>query len=272
MATPLVSALVLNYRGPQDTVRCVQNLQRQTIADRMEMIVIDNASCDDSIGVLRNRLGKMQNVRIVESPKNLGFGGGNNVGARYATGEYILIINPDTEPEADSLERLIAILQEDPGIGIVAPMLAFSDGTVRDSHRNFPTLSALVAKRTPLGKLMPGVLDRYLHRRSAGTMLDVDWVVGAFMLLKRDLYKELGGFDERYFLFLEDTDLCRRCWQTGRRVVYCTGIRAADGKRRLSGEGVLPILTTKVGRIHIASALKYFWKWRGTPLPQGVRR
>jgi hypothetical protein len=264
--SPLLTVLVLNYRGPQDTVQCVQQLDQQTIADRMEILVIDNGSQDDSAGVLRNRLGHMENVRIIETPKNLGFGGGNNYGARYASGEYLLILNPDTAPEPKALQQMIDILQHDPQIGIVAPALVFPDGTVRESHRNFPTLRAVVAKRTPLGKVMPQVLDRYLHRGATSGMQDVDWVVGACMLMRRALYEELQGFDERFFLFLEDTDLCRRCWKAGKRVVYCSDIRAADGKQRLSGDGFFPLITKKTGRIHLQSAWKYFWKWRGSPL------
>lgn len=266
---PLLSAIILNYRSPQFTVRCVQNLRQQTIADRMEIIVVDNASQDDSIGVLRNRLREYANVRIVETPENLGFGGGNNYGEKFARGEYLLILNPDTDPPPDGLERLIALLKADPTIGIIAPALVFPDGAVRESCRSFPRVSDVIAKRTPLGTMFPHLLTRYLQRAEARTgMRDVDWMVGAFLLMERALYGELGGFDERYFLFFEDTDLCRRCWERGKRVVYCADMRAADREQRLSGQGIFPILTTHVGRTHLRSAVKYFWKWWKHPLPR----
>jgi len=269
---PLISAIVLNYRNPQYTVSCVQNLRKQTIADRMEILVVDNHSCDDSIGVLRNRLGNERNVRIIETPENLGFGAGNNHGARHAKGAYLLILNPDTEPEPEGLAQLVHLMEQDETIGIIAPKLEFTDKSVRDSFRRFPTVMDFIIKRTLLRHLLHERLNRYLRRSINPTeTCDVEWVVGACMLIRRPLYELLGGFDERYFLFLEDTDLCRRCWEAGFRVVFSPQTIAADRKQRLSGNGFLPILFTKTGRIHVASAVKYFWKWRGKALPDTSR-
>jgi GT2 family glycosyltransferase len=97
---------------------------------------------------------------------------------------------------------------------------------------------------------------------------DVDWVVGACLLLRRSFYEELGGFDPRFFLFFEDIDLCRRCWLAGKRVVYFPRAVATDRKRRLSEGGVFRLLTKKTGRIHVMSALRYFRKWHGAALPR----
>jgi len=261
---PLLSIIVHNYRTPQDTASCVEGLQRQTLNDRTEIIAVDSHSDDDSIGVMRNRLSAYPNVRIVDAPGHLGFGRGNNYGARYASGEYILILNPDTQPEHDALERLVGYLEEDESIGIIAPRLVFPDGTVRDSYRTFPSLPDMIVKRTFLRHIFRKRLAHFLqYEQDPTTVRDVDWVVGAFMLMKRDLFTALGGFDERFFLFLEDTDLCRRCWQMQKRVVFRGDVRANDGKQRLSGDTFLSILTKRTGRIHIVSAIKYFWKWRG---------
>jgi hypothetical protein len=259
---PLLSAIVLNYRTPKEAVACTESLLAQTIADQLEVIVVDNHSRDDSVGVLRRRI-RDPRVRIVEAPGNLGFGGGNNYGERYVLGEYVLIINPDTEPEPRALERLITVLKEDPGIGIVAPRLLFPDGTTRDSYRTFPTMFDIVIKRTVLKRFFPGRLTRYLqHDRDPLAVREVDWVVGAFLLMRRKVYEDLQGFDERFFLFFEDTDLCRRVWQSGKRVLYFPRVSARDSKHRLSGSGFLHLITKHTGRVHMVSALKYFWKWR----------
>ncbi|OGJ81602.1 hypothetical protein A3J91_03640 [Candidatus Peribacteria bacterium RIFOXYC2_FULL_58_10] len=264
MAPPLVSALILNYRTPADVAKCVRALKSQTIADRIEIVVIDNHSDDDSVGRIRNQLLGIGGVRIVETPLNLGFGGGNNYGARYVGGEYLLIINPDTELEPGGIERMVAMLREDPTIGILAPKLQFPDGTIRDSYRTFPTFFDVIIKRTFFRYLFPRRLKHYLqHDTDPGLQRDIDWVVGACMFMRRGFYEQLRGFDERFFLFFEDTDLCRRCWDRGKRVVYCPEVHAADRKQRLSGGGFLPLFLTKTGRIHVISAVKYFWKWRG---------
>jgi len=260
---PLVSVLILNYRTPLDAVECVKNMQKQTIADQMEIIVIDNHSDDDSIGILRNRLEGFENVRIVEVPCNLGFGKGNNIGERYAAGEYIAILNPDTEPEPEVIEKCIEVLKNDDSIGIIAPKLVFPDGTVRDSYRTFPTIPDLIIKRTFLKRIFPGRLKHYLqHERDPLTVRDTDWVAGACLIMHKNLYDKLQGFDPRIFLFFDDTDLCRRCWKSGKRVLYYPDAIAKDRKHRLSGSGLLPLLTTRAGRAHVISAGKYFWKWR----------
>jgi len=260
---PLVSAIVLNYRSPQDTVRCVQALQKQTIVDQLQIIVVDNHSEDDSIGVIRNRLQHMDNVEIVESATNTGYGSGNNYALRYADGEYILIINPDNALEPAGLENLVAYMKEHPEIGILAPQLVFSDGTIRDSHRIFPSFFDVCIKRTPLRRLFTKRLDKYLERNeNPQAVRQVDWVVGACFLIPKTLFTDLGGYDERFFLFFEDTDLCRRCSNAGRHVVYYPPVSASDRKQRLSGGGFFALFLNKTGRVHIASALKYFWKWR----------
>ncbi|MBU0767335.1 glycosyltransferase family 2 protein [Patescibacteria group bacterium] len=257
-----MSTLILNYRTPLAAVECVKNMQAQTMAGQMEIIVIDNHSDDDSIGILRNRLEQFENVRIAEVPRNLGFGKGNNIGERYARGEYIVILNPDTEPEPEMIEKCVEVLRNDESIGIIAPKLVFPDGDVRDSYRTFPTIADLVIKRTFLRHIFPGRLKRYLqHEHDPLYVHDTDWVVGACMVMSRSLFEKLQGFDPRFFLFFEDTDLCRRCWKMGKRVLYYPEVSAGDKKHRLSGSSLWPLMVKKAGRSHIVSAMRYFGKW-----------
>jgi len=262
--SPLVSAIVLTTWTPGYAVRCVAALRGQTIADQIEIIVVENHSQDDSIGILRTRLKDIPTVRLIETPENHGYGWGNNFGATYATGKYILIINPDNEPEPNAIEKMVAMMEADPSIGILAPRLQYGDGTVRQSSRSFPTILDVIIKRIPL--LQPFFKQRIARYLQSGvTSLeprDTDWVVGAVLMLQLDFYRELKGFDERFFLFFEDMDLSRRTLKVGKRVVYAPRITVRDRKDRLSGESFLSILLKKTGRIHIASAVKYFWKWR----------
>lgn len=260
---PQVSILVLNYRNPESTVQCVQGLLAQSASGSTEIIVIDNHSQDDSVGVLRNRLSAYPSVRIVETPKNHGFGYGLNYGSRYASGEYLLINNPDKRLPADAIERLLCALRNDTGCGIIAPKLVHADGTRRLSIRAFPRVIDILSRRSFLGKLFPGSLRRYL-------MLDadpeksgeVDWVVGGCFLIRKNFFESLGGFDERFFLFFEDTDLCKRVRKADKTVRYYPSVVATDKRSRLSGERFFDLLLKKTGRIHVASAVKYFWKWR----------
>jgi N-acetylglucosaminyl-diphospho-decaprenol L-rhamnosyltransferase len=262
--TPLISALVLNYRSPLATVRCVRELANQSMATEMEIIVIDNHSDDDSIGTLRNRLKDIPHVRIVETSKNVGFGAGYGAALRHARGKYLLLNNPDKILEEQGARKLAEVLEKDTSIGIVAPKLMHDDGTVRMSARAFPRPLDVLAKRTFLQKLMPGRVRHYLQMDAAlDERRDVDWVAGGCLMMRADLARDIAGFDPRFFLFFEDIDLCRRTWLAGKKVVYEPGVVGWDRKRRLSEMSALRMPFSKLGRAHLASAMKYFWKWRG---------
>ncbi len=260
MSSPLVSAIVLNYRSPVDAVRCVASLRAQTIADQMEVLVIDNHSLDESIGTFRARLKGKTAARILEHRTNAGFGGGNNVAVQHAKGEYILFVNPDNILPADAVEHMLKALKADPNGGIIGPALVYPSGLLRPSARRFPTVRDLFYKRV----LPTRWHERYAKEIQDGTggVREVDWLVGACLLMRRDLFETLGGFDERFFLFFEDIDLCRRCRNAGKKVLYDTSVRVLDRERRLSGHGAVSLLTNRTTRIHVMSAMKYFWKWR----------
>ena len=265
---PLVSVLIHETRDGLQAVRCVQELQQQTVASRLEIIVIDNCSRDDSVGILRNRLRRFPNVRIVESPRVWGFGRGLNEGARFASAPYLFINNASKILQRDGIGRLVAKMESDPSIGILAPKLLHDDGTIRTSARTFPAPIDVIAKRSVLRHLFAGRLRRYLQADTdPDAERDVDWVVGGGFLIRRDLFGELRGFDPRFRLFFEDTDLCRRVWRAGKRVVYCPQVSGRDRKRRLSDGGVLALLCTRLGRAHVWSGVRYFRKW-GVSVPR----
>lgn len=266
MTQPLVTAVVLNYRNALQAVRCAKALLAQTAREQMEVFVVDNHSEDDSIGILRASLGHLP-VRIIETPRNGGFGFGYNTGIHYANGRYILINNPDKILQPDAVERMVALLRSEPNIGILAPRLVHDDGTQRASIRSIPRPADLLIKRTFLKKFFPHRVAHYLQSSlDPLKQHDVDWVAGGCFMVEREFFQKIGGFDERYFLFFEDTDLCRRTWKAGKRVVYTPQISATDKKRRLSEMSALRMLFSPVGRAHIASAVKFFTKWRGEPI------
>lgn len=226
----------------------------------MEIIVIDNHSDDESIGFIRAQLGNKQSVRIMEMRGNVGYAKGNNAAARLATGEYLLIVNPDNILPPDATEKMLRYLESHPRAGIIGPALVFPDGAVRPSARPFPTPIDLLFKRIRPGKWHErfGESQKSMEQREATS---VDWLVGACLLIKADLFRTLRGFDERFFLFFEDMDLCRRIKKTGKEVVYLPSVRALDRKGRLSGSSIFSLLTRPTTRIHLVSALRYFRKW-----------
>lgn len=259
---PLVSALVLNYRNPWATVACVKSLLQQTIARDLEILVIDNHSDDDSIGILRNSLRSLPSVRIIETRSNDGFGSGYNAGARAASGMYLLINNPDKRLQPDGIKRMMDRLEKEPAVGIIGPKMLHPDGSRRLSMRTDPRLISILSRRSFLGRIFPAKLRDYLMLdANPETEQVVDWVVGGSFLIARKFFGDLGGFDERFFLFFEDSDLCRRCRLARKKVLYFPEVSAEDKRRRLSGETIKDLFFTTVGRIHIFSAIKYFMKW-----------
>lgn len=267
----LLSAIVLNYRSPRDTVKCVQALRKQTIADAMEILVVDNHSDDESMGFIRAQLSGLPGVRIIEERENLGYGRGNNAASHLAQGEYLLILNPDNVLPPDGAAIMLEALKADPSAGVIGPALVYPDGSVRPSARRFPSPRDLLSKR-----MFPGpwhaAYEEERKRLMSAPAVDVDWLVGACLLLRTDLYKELGGFDERFFLFFEDIDLCRRIHALDKKVLYLSSLHVLDRKGRLSGSSIFSLFTRKTTRIHLASAIKYFLKWGFKVPDQSVKR
>jgi len=264
--TPIVTAVILNTNAARDTLRCVAALRAQTIADQLEIIVIENHSEDDSLGLLDNTLRGVPNVRIVETVGNHGYGHGYNTGMRYARGRYVLVNNPVKILPSDGIERFVARLESDPSIGLVAPQLRHPDGSLRFVARRYPRPIDLITKRTALGRWFPKRLRRYLNLDADPKQVrDVEWVACGCYMLPRSLFMDLRGFDERFFLFFEDTDLCRRVRLAGYRVVYDPTVSGNDRKRRLSEGGLGTLLFTRFGRAHIHSAFRYFAKWGMNP-------
>ena len=259
---PLVSAIVLNYRSHRDTVRCVHALREQMIADELEILVVDNHSDDESIAFLRAQLGNMPTVRMVEERGNLGYGRSNNhVALQFARGEYLLIVNPDNVLPPDALEHMLTTLRTHPRAGIVGPALVYPDGSIRPSARMFPTFFDLVRKRI-FPKQWHAEYEKVMQSMRCHTIIHVDWLVGACLLMRTDLFRSLGGFDPRFFLFFEDIDLCKRAALAGKNVLYLPQIHVLDRRMRLSGSSLFSLLRRRMTWIHAASAMKYFWKWK----------
>lgn len=211
-----VGAVVVNYRSAPLAVACVASLRSEVIRD---VVVVDNDSGDDVETLLRTA---DPDARFLQTGANLGFGGGANRGAATLTNELLLICNPDLVVEPGTVKALVEAMDRDPGLGIVGPMLANPDGSMYPSARTFPDLADAVGHAF-LGVIAPANpwSRRYkmLDWDHAG-FTHVDWVSGACFLIRRSLWEQLGGFDESYFMYLEDVDLCWRAGRGGWRVGY----------------------------------------------------
>jgi N-acetylglucosaminyl-diphospho-decaprenol L-rhamnosyltransferase len=202
--------------------------------------------------------------------KNLGYARGHKIALTNSDAEYFLIMNPDVELFKGNIDIMLAHMDKNKEIGILAPELIFEDGRVQDVYRRFPSVLDFLIKRTFLKKLpvFKQRLFKYLmHDKNPELIDEVDWVVGACNLVRREMFDKIGGFDERYFLFMQDTDLCRQMWLNKYKVVYFPKAKGTHYQERLSAGGILDIFRKKTVRTHIVSALKYFWKYKFEKVP-----
>ncbi|MGC9393236.1 MAG: glycosyltransferase family 2 protein [Anaerolineae bacterium] len=204
----------------------------------LEIIVADNASHDESVAMLR---ATFPDVHVIANAKNRGFTGGNNQGLAAATGDFVLLLNPDTEIVEDALPRMVDYIRAHPDVGMAGPQLLNPDGSVQSSRRHFPTLPVLFLESTWLEKLAPRKLLRYYYAQEQPDDLiqNVDWITGAAMLTRREVVAQVGGMDEGFFMYSEELDWCRRIREAGWRVVYFPEARIIHHEGK-SSEQVVP--------------------------------
>lgn len=234
-----------------------------------EVIVVDNNPDAGMHDVLKR---DFPDVRYALMDENRGFGAAMNRGFATAKGKYILVFNPDIVVSPGALESLYEFMEKNQDVGIVGPKLQNPDGTLQHSCYRFHEHMTPVYRRTPLGKLPHGkaAIDRFLMTDfDHGHMEDVDWVMGSAMFTRRSALDTVGVFDDNIFLYMEDTDLCRRFWEAGHRVVYMPEVFMVHYHRRASGDGgLLRQLFSAMTRHHIRSALYYFRKYAGKANPR----
>lgn len=186
---------------------------------RVEIIVVDSASSDDTTTMLRNNFPQ---VHLLAQSVNVGFTKGNNIGLARAQGRHLLLLNPDTEIIDDALSRLISHLDAHPDVGIVGPHTLNSDGSTQSSRRRFPTRRMAFFESTWLQDYTPRAwLDTfYVAEADDREMINVDWVQGSCLMARREVYEQIGGLDEGYVMYSEELDWCKRASDQGWRVQY----------------------------------------------------
>lgn len=263
-----VSIIIVNYNQKYFARMCVEAIEKSTMNFGVEIIVVDNASQDESIETLR-RMAKEGRIHLIEAGGNLGYGKGNNLGVASARGEFIVISNPDVFVQPDTLQKMVDHLEKHADIGLMGPRLKYYNGQIQESCRRHMTFTDLVIKRTFL-KHLPRFkkrLENYLMKDfDHDHVQEVDLITGAYYLIRKSVYEEVGGFDPRYFLFMEDYDLCRKLHEKGYQIIYFPKAEAEHYHKRLSGGNFFWLLSRKIFWIHLSSAFKYFLKWRGKPL------
>jgi GT2 family glycosyltransferase len=205
----MISIIILSYNTHDLLRNCLKSLFLHNKKDVIEVIVVDNASHDESVKMVKK---EFPLVMVIENKENVGFAKGCNIGANQAKGEYLFFLNSDTEFKFDNtLSELIELIQ-DKKVGAVGGMMLNPDTSYQRTFGSFYTLSH-VSKMLFLGEKSELSSQEYTN------VQEVDWVSGGCMLVKKDVFTQIGGFDERFFMYVEDVDICYRIKQQGFRIV-----------------------------------------------------
>lgn len=258
-----LSIIIVNYNSTAKTLSCLRSLAHAELSGlEWEVILVDNHSTEPVEALAKEVLPRLV---FLASPRNLGMGGGNNLGLRQARGEFVLVLNPDTEVEPGAIRTMLNYLKEHSHAGLVGPELLYPDGQPQASCYRYPSLALPLVRRTFLGNFAKEYLDYYLLKNLDLTKPQpVDWIMGSCLLIRRRVLDQVGLFDERFFMYFEDTDLCRRINQAGFQVVYLPTARVMHHHGRASARQpwYLALLTNRMSRIHVWSMIKYFVKWK----------
>ncbi len=282
-----LSVVIVSFNTRETLRRCLELLQSELdrispdriSPDRLnpdrltgvssEILVVDNASTDGSAEMVQH---SFPAVRLLRSPVNLGFGGANNLALGASRGHTLLLLNSDAFLTQPVLPELLPLFHADPSIGILGIAQLSRDGSLQPSARRFHTLwrdacmMTGLAERFPRNRLWAAVFGG-LDRKWANTAhpVDADWLPGAFLLLRRSLLDTIGLFDERFFLYLEEVDLCHRARRAGWRIVY----RPEFSVLHLGGESAGSVNAAldappshQVVLWRMRSTLLYYRKWR----------
>lgn len=203
----MVSLIILSYNTSSYLTECLSSVYKNTQDTPFEVVVVDNNSTDNSVHMIKTKFPK---VRLIESEENLGFAKGVNLGVKSALGEWVLLLNSDTRVHKDSIEKMLDFVKENPDATVVGGKLKNRDGSTSSSYSSFYS-----PFRIFLFLFWPKKKERHVKEPMA-----VDWVSGGFMLIKKDVFEKVHGFDPHFFMYIEDMELCYRLHKNGYKIYY----------------------------------------------------
>ena len=258
-----ISFVILNYRSSRLIKNCLNSLIKCDIKLSYEIIVADNNSNDPYWQKLKLTFPQ---ATFLVNQKNGGYGYGNNRAMKIAKGKYVVILNPDIYVLPGAIEAMHAFMESHPQCAIAAPKLLNADGSTQQTYGRYPDWRLPFYRRSFLGNTAKGKawVNNYFYENKVFTEpTKVDWVFGACLFMRKDDVLKVGGFDERFFMYIEDTDLCRQINSIGKEVYYLPQTSLIHLHKRDSAElQGLKGLIRPLGRHHLLSWLKYCWKYK----------
>ena len=248
-----VTLSIVNYNDYDRAKKAIESVLEYTHGVRVKIYLVDNASKDGSAVRLAD---EFPTIGVIFSDKNLGFGAGHNLVLPLIDSDFHAIVNPDIILDGDILTELADFLRKNPDIGMCTPQIHYMDGQPQHLPKRNPKLKYLIANRAPLKRFEQHRQHYKMLDEDLSGVTDVEFASGCFLFVRTPLLKLVGGFDERYFMYLEDADLTRTL-RKNTRVVYYPYAYVYHDYARASAHSL------KYFMIHVLSMFKYFWKWHG---------
>jgi N-acetylglucosaminyl-diphospho-decaprenol L-rhamnosyltransferase len=216
-----VSVILVSYNTADLTIRAISCVYDAVLNCDfpVDVIVVDNASRDDSVARIR---AQFPGVRVIDSPTNLGFGVANNKAVSECVSDYVLLLNTDAFLQPETLSVLEHYISTNPSVGVVGPTVLNADGSVQTAAWNFPSPVQSVFEYSGIGNLFPSVpfIGGYRQWKHNSTQ-SVPWLIGACILIRREVFIDIGGFDSEFFMYAEETDLQKRIRDAGYDICLC---------------------------------------------------
>ena len=225
--SPKLSIIIVNYNSGEYIAKTVNSILNNPPKNDFEIIVVDNNSTDNSLSLLR----EAKNLKIIRLQKNIGFGAANNLGAKAAQGKYLLILNNDTVISEHTIDELLNFY-ENSDYGAVGPAVLYPDGKFQISFgMDLNIFTEFILK------YFYELYYRFLYKLKRGKLSrEVDWLSGVCFIIKKDIYEEVKGFDEKFFIYLEDCDFFRRLRRKGYKIFYYSDVSIIHYKGKTTGK------------------------------------
>ncbi|MBA2381792.1 MAG: glycosyltransferase family 2 protein [Chloroflexi bacterium] len=259
----MTTAIVVTHNSSAWIRRCIAAL------DGIPVIVVDNASTDGTVSLAEDA---RPGVHLIRRKVNGGFAVAVNQALARTEGD-VLLVNPDVIVDRDGVASLERYLAAYPHVGVVVPVLQYPDGRLQESIRTFPSPLTLLARRSPFGRTALGRRLLHVHILQAADLTKsrpIEWAIGAVLMLRREAVSQVGGFDEGFFLYGEDVDLCHRLWSADWEVHVEPGA-AFEHEYVRSSRRTLDV-RSRTTRLHWASILRLFWRHPGLLVGRKPRR
>lgn len=253
-----ISIIINNYKTRGLLKQCLKGIYLYPPLVEFEVIVVDNDSRDGSVELVREHFPQ---VKLIEAKENLGFHKGNNLGVKNSTGKYIVIMNTDIAVLDNTFDKLYDFMENHQEAALVGPKLKNPDGSIQSSCMRFPDKLVPILRRTFLGSLAFAQkrLDRYLMTDfNHDQIAEVDWILGAFIMVRRSAIQRVGSMDENLFLYFGDVAWCKSFWSRGLKVYYYPHTNVVHYHKRESAQSGF---FSKVFWIHIRDWLIYLKKY-----------